>query len=91
MVGDDDTNFYLDNPECKGGLLTYGGWLDCGLTGRYLVVTSENGFLFEFTEVMAYSQYYIHHNAMSSVLSSTLILTEYPNDCFADYVMQSRI
>jgi hypothetical protein len=71
-------------------LLIYGGWLDCGLTGRYLVVTSVQP-SFEFIEVMAYSQYYIHHNAMSSVLSSTLILPGYPNDCFAHFVLRSTI
>ncbi len=91
FVGDRDTNNYLDNPACKGELVNYGGWLDCGLTGRYLALTSIGRVSFEFIEVMAYSQYYIHHNAMSSVLSSTLILRKYPNDCFAHFVLRSTI
>jgi hypothetical protein len=40
---------------------------------------------------MAYSQYYIHHNAMSSVLSTKYDKPGSPNDCYAEYVLRSTI
>jgi hypothetical protein len=81
-VGDDSTNYYKNNPVCIGGKLTAGGWLSCALSGKYLALTGTNWF--EFMEVMAYSQYFIHHKALSSTLSSTLATEGLPYFCEVD-------
>ena len=70
MVGDQNNpQNYEDNPECKGGLLTDGGWLDCGLTGRYLVVTSEDSFPFEFIEVLKH----FHESVLQNIICIIVI------------------